>query len=84
MKIENWFNLAENSCQLLSTYTAKANQRNVTINDLIKKISLTISNQWIDTHKTGIKQVEQSLTTQGKLITHQYDVICIINLLKSI
>lgn len=74
MKIENWFNLAENSCQLLSTYTAKANQRNVTINDLIKKISLTISNQWIDTHKTGIKQVEQSLTTQGKLITHQYDM----------
>lgn len=74
MKVEHWLNLAENSCQLMANYTSKAFQRNECVNDLIKKISLTISNQWIDTHKAGIKQVEEGLTTQGKLLTHQYDM----------
>ncbi len=75
MKIESWFNLADNCCKLLEDYTKKAFQQNKSINDLIKQISLKISNQWISTHRTGIKQVEDGLRTQGKLLSENYDVI---------
>lgn len=74
MNIENWFSLATNSCQLLESYTSKAFQKNEEVNSLIKRISQKISDQWISTHNSGIKQVEEGLTTQGKLITSQYDV----------
>ncbi len=75
MKIESWFNLADNSCKLLEDFTKKAFQKNESINDLIKQIALRISNQWISTHKAGIKQVEDGLRTQGKLLSENYDVI---------
>lgn len=75
MKIENWLALSENSCKLLESLNAKAFQKNEAVNNLIKKISSTVSEQWMSTHKIGIDQVEQGLTSQGKLITQQYDVI---------
>jgi hypothetical protein len=75
MKIESWFSLADNSCKLLEDYTKKAFQKNESINDLIKQIALRISHQWISTHKAGIKQVEDGLRTQGKLLSENYDVI---------
>ena len=77
MKIENWLALSENSCKLLENLNAKAFQKNEAVNNLIKKISSKVSEQWMTTHKTGIDQVEQGLTTQGKLMTQQYDVIYI-------
>jgi len=74
MKIENWLALSENSCKLLENLNAKAFQKNEAVNNLIKKISSKVSEQWMTTHKNGIDQVEQGLTTQGKLMTQQYDM----------
>lgn len=84
MTIGNWFSLAENSCQLLENYTAKAVKRNECVNDLIKKVSANISNQWVDTHKNGIQQVEEGLAYQGKLITDQYQMKQELNALNNI
>ena len=74
MKIEVWFKLAENSCLLLENFVNKALQKNESLNDLLKSVSLKISEQWISTHNNGVKQVEKGLAIQGTLITQQYDV----------
>lgn len=74
MKVGDWFGLAENSCDIIAKYTTSAFKKNEAVNNLIKNISQKVSNQWIDTHKISQQQVEEGLTTQGKLMTHQYDV----------
>jgi len=71
---DNWFNLANNSCQMLEDLTKKAFQKDESVNNLIKQISLTISNQWLSTHKAGVRQVEDGLRTQGYLLSSNYDV----------
>ena len=74
MKIDAWFAIANNSCQLLEDYTAKAFQRDISVNELIRQISARISEQWLSTHNIGIKQVEEGREIQGNLLASQYDV----------
>ncbi len=77
MKISDWFGLAESSCGILVKYATSAFKKNEAVNNLIKNIAQNVSSQWIETHKIGQKQVEEGLAIQGKLITHQYDVIVV-------
>ena len=74
MKIGVWFDLAEYTCRSIEELGVRATKKNEMVNDLIKKVSMKISEQWASTHNTAIKQVEDGLVSQGILLKKQYDV----------
>ena len=74
MKIGVWFDLAEYTCRSIEELGVKATKKNEMVNDLIKIVSMNISEQWTSTHNKAIEKVEDGLVTQGMLMANQYDV----------
>ena len=75
MPIKDWLNLADKCCCTVEEMTREANLKSKYINKMITDIALSVSNQWIETHDTTLKQIDDGLKTQGKLINTQYNVI---------
>jgi hypothetical protein len=74
MPMHDWFKLVQRIFMRATELTAKSDEANKNVIDLINSVGKNISEQWLDTHKIAIDQVEAGLKTQSKMINTQYDV----------
>ena len=72
--MNDWFKLVQKIFMRATELTAKSDEANKNVIDLINSVGKNISEQWLDTHKIAIDQVEAGLKAQSKLINTQYDV----------
>jgi hypothetical protein len=75
MEMKDWLNLCDQYCSLIDELTQNGNKKSTEIDSLIMNISKVTTDQWIETHNTTLKQIDDGLKTQGKLINTQYNVI---------
>jgi hypothetical protein len=84
MKFSDWANLTRNGILKLKEILNKSSEMNNSTNQLIQQIAKKLNNQWMKTHQTTYKDIENGLKTQSKLITTQLDVKSFKNKLKSV
>ena len=77
MAINDWFKLVQKGYLRATELTAKANESNKNVIELINSVGKNISEQWLSTHNIAQNQVEAGLKIQSKLINTQYDVIVV-------
>ena len=72
--MNDWFKLVQKIFMRATELTTKSDEANKNVIDLINSVGKNISEQWLDTHKIAIDQVEAGLKAQSKMINTQYDV----------
>ena len=74
MEMKDWLNLCDQYCSIVEQLTRSANMKSSEIDSSIINISKVTTDQWIETHDATLKQIDDGLKTQGKLINTQYNV----------
>ena len=66
--------MAQQTLLKSKTLEEDASNKNNSTNELIDRIGKNISGQSMDTHNTALKQMEDGLKNQSRLIDAQYEV----------
>lgn len=74
MTENEWLKFTNDILLKTNNFNKQAASENARATNLLNEIALNVSNQWINTHKKGIEQIEKGYEIQGKMSAKKYDV----------